>query len=170
METLHGVDIEVPRGKITTIIGPNGSGKSTLLKTVSGLVRTWRGAVLLEGEDVARRPAHQRVRRGLCMVPQGRVVFPFLTVEGNLRMCAYPVRSDKDLAERSQGTVGRRPRDRPGTRQCPLHRRRRGTGAGGGPWAAVRRGEGLALAGPGKPHSFYETLTFLKEHAGAVLQ
>lgn len=102
METLHGVDIEVPRGKITTIIGPNGSGKSTLLKTVSGLVRTWRGAVLLQGEDVSRRPAHQRVRRGLCMVPQGRVVFPFLTVEENLRMCAYPVRSEKDLGERSE--------------------------------------------------------------------
>ena len=101
VQTLHGVDVEVPRGKITTIIGPNGSGKSTLLKTVSGLVRTWRGSVLLEGEDVAGRPAHQRVRRGLCMVPQGRVVFPFLTVEQNLRMCAYPVRSDKDLAERA---------------------------------------------------------------------
>ena len=102
METLHGVDIEVPRGKITAVIGPNGSGKSTLLKTISGLVRTWRGAVLLEGEDVARRPAHQRVRRGLCMVPQGRVVFPFLTVEGNLRMCAYPVKSEKDLRERAE--------------------------------------------------------------------
>lgn len=102
METLHGVDLEVPRGKVTTVIGPNGSGKSTLLKTVAGLVRTWRGTVLLDGEDITRRPAHQRVRRGLCMVPQGRVVFPFLTVEGNLRMCAYPVRSEKDLKERAE--------------------------------------------------------------------
>ena len=79
IETLHGVDIEVPRGAITTVIGPNGSGKSTLLKTVAGLVRTWRGSVLFDGEDIARRPAYARVRRGLCMVPQGRVVFPFLS-------------------------------------------------------------------------------------------
>lgn len=102
METLHGVDLEVPRGKVTTVIGPNGSGKSTLLKAVAGLVRSWRGAVLLDGEDITRRPAHQRVRRGLCLVPQGRVVFPFLTVEGNLRMCAYPVRAEQDLRERTE--------------------------------------------------------------------
>lgn len=102
VETLHGVDIEVPRGAITTVIGPNGSGKSTLLKTVAGLVRTWRGSVLLDGEDVTRRPAHARVRRGLCMVPQGRVVFPFLSVAENLRMCAYPVRSPAELRERTE--------------------------------------------------------------------
>jgi len=102
VETLHGVDVEVPRGQITTVIGPNGSGKSTLLKTAAGLIRTWRGSTLLEGEDISGRPAHARVRRGLCMVPQGRVVFPFLTVAENLRMCAYPVKSERDLRERAE--------------------------------------------------------------------
>jgi len=102
VETLHGVDVEVPRGQITTVIGPNGSGKSTLLKTAAGLIRTWRGSTLLEGEDISGRPAHARVRRGLCMVPQGRVVFPFLTVAENLRMCAYPVKSERDLRARAE--------------------------------------------------------------------
>ena len=102
VETLHGVDIEVPSGAITVIIGPNGSGKSTLLKTIAGLVRTWRGSVLLDGADIARRPAYARVRRGLCMVPQGRVVFPLLSVADNLRMCAYPVRSERELRERAE--------------------------------------------------------------------
>jgi branched-chain amino acid transport system ATP-binding protein len=99
-ETLHGVEVEVPKGKLTTVIGPNGSGKSTLLKTVAGLLRTWRGTTLLDGENVAGKPAHALVRRGLCMVPQGRVVFPFLTVEENLRMCGYTVRADRDVRQR----------------------------------------------------------------------
>jgi branched-chain amino acid transport system ATP-binding protein len=99
-ETLHGIEVEVPRGKLTTIIGPNGSGKSTLLKTVAGLLRTWRGTTLLDGDNVAGEPAHALVRRGMCMVPQGRVVFPFLTVEENLRMCGYTVRADRDVRQR----------------------------------------------------------------------
>jgi branched-chain amino acid transport system ATP-binding protein len=102
LKTLHGVDVEVPRGQVTAVIGPNGSGKSTLLKAAAGLLRTWRGSTLLDGEDISGRPAHARVRRGLCMVPQGRVVFPFLTVAENLRMCAYPVRPDRELRERAE--------------------------------------------------------------------
>jgi branched-chain amino acid transport system ATP-binding protein len=100
LETLHGVDADAPEGRITAVIGPNGSGKSTFLKTVAGLVRPWRGSVTLGGEEVAGRPAHALVRRGLCMVPQGRVVFPGLTVHENLRMCAYTVRSEKEVRSR----------------------------------------------------------------------
>lgn len=99
-ETLHGVDVAAPRGKITTVIGPNGSGKSTFLKTVAGLVATWSGSTTIDGAEVAGLRAHQRVRRGLCMVPQGRVVFPFLTVEENLRMCGFTVRPDSALRQR----------------------------------------------------------------------
>jgi branched-chain amino acid transport system ATP-binding protein len=102
MQILHGVDVDVPPGAITAVIGPNGSGKSTLLKTVAGLVGTWRGSTLLAGEEIAGRPAHALVRRGLCMVPQGRVVFPFLTVEENLRMCGYPVRAERELRRRTE--------------------------------------------------------------------
>lgn len=100
LETLHGVDVHAPRGRITTVIGPNGSGKSTLLKTVAGLVRTWSGSTTVDGVEMAGLRAHQRVRRGLCMVPQGRVVFPFLTVEENLRMCGYPIRADREVRRR----------------------------------------------------------------------
>jgi branched-chain amino acid transport system ATP-binding protein len=102
MQILYEVDVEAPRGGITTVIGPNGSGKSTFLKTVAGLVRTWRGSTLLAGEEIAGRPAHALVRRGLCMVPQGRVVFPFLTVEENLRMYGYLVRSERELRQRTE--------------------------------------------------------------------
>jgi branched-chain amino acid transport system ATP-binding protein len=102
MQILYGVDIEAPRGRITTVIGPNGSGKSTFLKTVAGLVRTWRGSTRLDGEEIAGRPAHTLVRQGMCLVPQGRVVFPDLTVEENLRMCGYPVRSERELRQRTE--------------------------------------------------------------------
>jgi ABC-type branched-subunit amino acid transport system ATPase component len=100
LETLHGVDVSVPAGSLTTVIGPNGSGKSTFLKTVAGLVKTWRGSTYLDGTDVAGKKAHDLVRRGLAMVPQGRVVFPFLSVEENLRMCGFTVKSEKELRRR----------------------------------------------------------------------
>jgi branched-chain amino acid transport system ATP-binding protein len=101
-QILHGVDLHAPKGRITTVIGPNGSGKSTLLKTVAGLVRTWRGSTLMDGEEIAGCPAHTLVRRGMCTVPQGRVVFPYLTVAENLRMCGYPVRGERELRRRTE--------------------------------------------------------------------
>lgn len=100
VETLHGVDIDVPSGGTTAIIGPNGSGKSTLLKSVSGLLRPWSGSVLLAGTDVTGLAAHDLVPHGMCTVPQGRVVFPLLTVEENLRMSAFTVRSRADVERR----------------------------------------------------------------------
>jgi branched-chain amino acid transport system ATP-binding protein len=65
-------------------------------------VRTWRGSTRLDGEEIAGRPAHTLVRQGMCLVPQGRVVFPDLTVEENLRMCGYPVRSERELRQRTE--------------------------------------------------------------------
>ena len=100
VETLHGVDIDVPRGGITAIIGPNGSGKSTLLKAVAGLLKPWDGTVLLGDQDVTGLAAHTLVPRGMCMVPQGRTVFPFLTVEENLLMSAFTVRSSEEVQKR----------------------------------------------------------------------
>jgi len=100
LETLHGIDLDVPEGGITAIIGPNGSGKSTLLKTISGLLRPWRGTIVFDGDDVSGQPAHALVRRGMCMVPQGRVVFPFLTIEENLRMSAYTVHPEPEVRRR----------------------------------------------------------------------
>jgi ABC-type branched-subunit amino acid transport system ATPase component len=100
VQTLHGVDIDVPAGRTTAIIGPNGSGKSTLLKSIAGLLKPWSGSVVLTGTPITGLAAHRLVTRGMCMVPQGRVVFPLLTVEENLRMSAFTVRSRADVESR----------------------------------------------------------------------
>ena len=100
IETLHGVSIDVPVGGITAIIGPNGSGKSSLLKSVSGLIRTWSGNVLLDGKDITNLAAHKLVSEGMTMVPQGRVVFPQLSVQENLTINAFTVKSKHVVQER----------------------------------------------------------------------
>ncbi|WP_053384515.1 ABC transporter ATP-binding protein [Leucobacter celer] len=104
VRTLHGVDADVPEGKITAIIGPNGSGKSTLLKALAGLLRTWDGRVEFDGNDITGITAHQLVHNGICMVPQGRVVFPALTVEENLKLSAYTVNDKNVVKERLEET------------------------------------------------------------------
>jgi branched-chain amino acid transport system ATP-binding protein len=91
---IHGVSLKVPEKSIVTLIGANGAGKSTTLRALSGLVKVRGGAVLYGGEDITNRPAHEIVARGLCHVPEGRMVFANLTVEENLRMGAY-LRNDK---------------------------------------------------------------------------
>lgn len=100
IETLHGVDAGVEEGKITTIIGPNGSGKSTLLKALAGLIRTWEGEVTFDGRDITGIAAHELVGNGICMVPQGRVVFPALTVEENLKLSAFSVKDKSVVRQR----------------------------------------------------------------------
>ena len=92
---IRGVSIEVPKGKIVTILGANGAGKTTLMKTISGVMDPEKGEVLLEGRKISGLEPDQVVRAGVAHVPEGREVFPFLTVEENLRMGAY-TRSDAD--------------------------------------------------------------------------
>jgi urea ABC transporter ATP-binding protein UrtE len=86
---LNGVDLELGNGEIVAVLGRNGVGKSTMLRAVIGTIRTRGGAILLDGADIARLPAHVRARRGLAYVPQGREIFPALTVIENLRVAAY---------------------------------------------------------------------------------
>jgi len=81
---LRGVGLTAPDAAVTALIGPNGAGKSTLLKTAAGLVRPTSGRVLLDGEDVTGRGPHDLAQRGLCLVPEGRGIFPALTVRENL--------------------------------------------------------------------------------------
>ncbi len=81
---LMGPSLVVGAGEIISIIGRNGVGKTTLLKAIIGLLRVTSGAIHLDGEDVTRLPAHERARRGLGYVPQGRMIFADLTVEENL--------------------------------------------------------------------------------------
>jgi urea transport system ATP-binding protein len=83
---LRNVAFEVPMGKVTTILGRNGVGKTTLLKTLMGLVPAATGSIELGGQDITRAPSYERVRAGIGYVPQGREIFPRLTVAENLEM------------------------------------------------------------------------------------
>ena len=83
---LRDVSIQVPAGEVAALLGPNGAGKTTLLRVASGLLRPRHGRVLLSGADVTRRSPNQLVKRGLCHVPEGRGVFPSLTVRENLSL------------------------------------------------------------------------------------
>lgn len=87
-DVLHEISIEVRAGEFATIVGANGAGKSTLLKTIMGLVKGGSGTVTLEGHDLLRLPAHRRVSLGVAYVPEGRRVFPAMTVEENLKVVA----------------------------------------------------------------------------------
>jgi len=87
---LRDVSLTVPKGTLVALLGANGAGKSTLLAVAAGLLRNSSGKVLLNGEDLTRRPAHQRLRHGLCLIPEGRGVFPSLTVRENLELQVPP--------------------------------------------------------------------------------
>jgi ABC-type branched-subunit amino acid transport system ATPase component len=89
MPILHGVSLEVRRGEMVSVIGPNGAGKSTSFKTIVGFLRPTSGRVLFDGRDITGLRPDQVVRVGLGYVPQGRIVFPQMTVLENLEMGAY---------------------------------------------------------------------------------
>jgi len=86
---LNGISFEVPARTIVTLIGGNGAGKTTTLRTISALIRAKSGTVRFLGEDITAHKSHQIVARGLCHVPEGRMVFSNLTVDENLAMGAY---------------------------------------------------------------------------------
>jgi branched-chain amino acid transport system ATP-binding protein len=96
---LNGVSISVPAGKVTAVLGANGAGKTTLLRTVSGLVRSRSGSVVLDGQDITRVQVEEMVRRGMAHVPEGRGVIAELTIEENLRLGAL-FRKDGDAEQR----------------------------------------------------------------------
>ena len=89
MEILKGVSLRVEAGQVVSIIGPNGAGKSTVFKTLFGLLPARQGRVTFDGENVTNRPPADLLRRGMAYVPQGRNVFPLMTVDENLRLGAY---------------------------------------------------------------------------------
>lgn len=92
---LESVSMRVVPGKVTVVLGPNGSGKSTSLRIMSGFLTPRAGRVLLDGEDISRLDPGQRLARGIASLPQGRSVFPELSVEDNLRLGAWQLRRDK---------------------------------------------------------------------------
>ena len=99
VQALRGVTLAVPRGKIVTVLGANGAGKSTILKTISGIIDPGKGQVRFEGEEIQSRDPAWIVRRGISHVPEGREVFPLLSVDENLRMGAYTRSDAKGIAD-----------------------------------------------------------------------
>src|SRR6185369_10641256 len=89
ISALGDVSFSIESGRIVTLIGANGAGKTTTLRTISGLLRAKSGGITFKGEDITRLPPHKIVARGLCHVPEGRMIFGNLTVDENLAMGAY---------------------------------------------------------------------------------
>jgi branched-chain amino acid transport system ATP-binding protein len=120
IRAVKGIDVTVDPGELVCLIGANGAGKTTTLRAITGLVKPAGGRVMYDGQDVAGRPVYEIARRGMALVPEGRGVFPQLTIEENLDMGAYPrkdraaVRQDIDraftlfprLRERRKQTAG----------------------------------------------------------------
>ncbi len=99
LQALFGVKLRIQAGEIVTLIGSNGAGKTTTLRVISGVKRAAIGTVRFAGEDVSRVPAHDMVARGVSHVPEGRQVFPFLTVRENLSLGAYTPRARLHLKQ-----------------------------------------------------------------------
>ena len=99
IKALRGINIEVPDGKIVTLIGANGAGKSTLLRTISGLVKAESGSIQLDGTELIGMPINKICASGIALSPEGRRVFTDLTVEENLKIGAY-LRKDKKEIEK----------------------------------------------------------------------
>jgi branched-chain amino acid transport system ATP-binding protein len=98
IQALHGVDIEVRQGQLVALVGANGAGKTTLLRAISGVQPASGGSIRFDGADITRMSADQRVRAGICQVPEGRQVFGPMSVEDNLRLGAY-TRPKSELAD-----------------------------------------------------------------------
>ena len=104
IRAIRGVSLQVVKGQIATVLGSNGAGKTTILKTISGILDPTKGSVVFKGEDITARDPALIVQRGLSHVPEGREVFPLLSVHDNLLMGAY-TRRDRDGVARDIETV-----------------------------------------------------------------
>jgi branched-chain amino acid transport system ATP-binding protein len=104
IRAIRGVSLKVARGQIVTVLGSNGAGKSTILKTISGIIDPRKGSIEFKGEDITARDPALIVQRGLSHVPEGREVFPLLSIHANLMMGAY-TRRDRDGVARDVEAV-----------------------------------------------------------------
>jgi len=98
-EVLHGVNLRVEKGAITTLLGSNGVGKTTTLWTISGVLKAWDGKIEFNGEDVTKLPAHHRAETGLILVPEGRRLWPHLSVYENLYLASFTKRAREKFEE-----------------------------------------------------------------------
>jgi branched-chain amino acid transport system ATP-binding protein len=106
VRALRGVSLEVRRGEVVAVLGPNGAGKSTLLRAIAGVVPPASGRVVHAGERIDGLPPEDVVRRGIALVPEGRMVFPGLTVRENLLVGAISRRDAAGIAEDLEGILG----------------------------------------------------------------
>ncbi len=104
IQALRGVGLTVDRGRVVTVLGANGAGKTTLLKTISGIMAPEKGQILFDGQDIAGWEPHRVVQAGIVHVPEGREVFPLLTVDENLTLGAY-TRTDRAGIARDRDLV-----------------------------------------------------------------
>jgi branched-chain amino acid transport system ATP-binding protein len=105
LPALKEISLEIEHGEIVSLLGPNGAGKTTLLLTLSGILKTTEGRVFFEGEDITNLSPHKIVSKGIGHVPQGRHIFPTLSVIDNLMMGAYPHRKEKKEIRKDLGWV-----------------------------------------------------------------
>lgn len=110
IEALHGISLEVAEGEIVTLIGANGAGKTSTMRAVSGIRGIKSGKIVFDGEDITSLRADQRVRKGLCLAPEGRGIFPGMTVTENLDMGAYTRRDKTEMAQDFERVFGLFPR------------------------------------------------------------
>jgi ABC-type branched-subunit amino acid transport system ATPase component len=109
MEVLHGVSLHVESTEIVCIIGPNGSGKSTLLKTIFGLIKPSKGMIHFSGKDISLLEPEEKVKMGVAYIPQGKNIFPSLTVRENLEMGGTPLVEAPLIQKAIQEMLGRFP-------------------------------------------------------------
>ncbi len=102
IHALHGISLHVEEGEIVTLIGANGAGKSTTLRTISGLIHPKQGKISFNGIDITALPPHQIVHKGVGHVPEGRGIFPRLTVRENLEMGAFSISDSAEVASRME--------------------------------------------------------------------
>ena len=115
---LNAVSLEVAEGSISALVGSNGVGKTTLMRVLAGLLPLDDGKVVYSGRDISRAPPHDRVERGMALVPEGRLIFPDFSVEENLRIGAVSPRARAQAAERTEEMFALFPRLRERRRQA----------------------------------------------------
>lgn len=109
-DVLHDVSLRVASGSITCLLGSNGAGKSTLIRAILGLTVPHTGTVMLDGEDITGLPTHKIIARGIAAIPEGRKMFPKLTVIENLRLGAFQVRDEAQIRDRMDEVFAAFPR------------------------------------------------------------
>ena len=102
IHVIYDLDFEAPEGKVTVIVGPNGVGKTTLLKAIMGLVTIYSGNIFFKGEDITKKPPHERTKKGIGYMPQVGNIFARLRVDENLKMAAYTVKDPSFIKDRME--------------------------------------------------------------------